>query len=78
MNSTPLKPCPFCGEEKRIGVSQSTLRMTSLNRKRANIKVWTVNCMRCSTIGPYGLEEAMAVGMWNARGADAMIVIPAG
>jgi len=55
--SEELKPCPFCGG-------------TDLDRAgRGPMKCW-VECLGCTSEGPFGETPAAAIAAWNRRAAD--------
>ena len=55
---TELKNCPFCGNRKKLDVTD--------NRHRE----YLVYCQMCETYGPTEASEEAAIKAWNSRTPD--------
>lgn len=79
MKKYDIKPCPFCGEADKLGISNKT---TTINHKRK--RHVAVYCKSCNAYGPrliaeeisfpeFCTEDAIlkAITLWN----DAHVVI---
>lgn len=56
------KPCPFCAEDQRINLVETTVPIAHGERQG-----YRVTCKSCHTRGPFSHDQFQALTFWNNR-----------
>lgn len=69
---TPLKPCPFCGDD---ACCSPAIESDEPEREDREPVLWGVGCSCTAFVGPWP-TEAGAIAAWNTRAAPESIANP--